>query len=114
MIPSARQGEVWDAVMGPVGGREQDGFRPVLVISTDEFSEGPLDLAHVVPFTRTHITAFDVEVSPPQGGLAATSWALPHHARSISRARLKRKRGLVSSATLGEVEKVLRLLTRVD
>ena len=114
MIPNARQGEVWDAVMGPVVGREQDGFRPVLVISIDEFSEGPLGLVHVVPFTRTHVTAFDVEVTPPQGGLTARSWALPHHVRSISRLRLKRRRGMVSLETLAEVEKVLRVITRVD
>ena len=114
MTPRAIQGQVWDAVLGPVVGREQDGFRPVLIISEDAFGAGPLELAHVVPFTRTHVTAFDVEVEPPQGGLSSTSWALPHQARSISRQRLKRLRGAVSEETLLRVNEVLRIITRVD
>ena len=114
MSQPVRQGEVWDAFMGPSVGREQDGFRPVIVISADEFNAGPRELALVVPVTRRHVTAGDVRLLPPEGGVTAESWALPYQVRSISHGRLKRRRGMVSGETLEHVAQVLRVITRVD
>jgi mRNA interferase MazF len=114
MRPVASQGEVWDAVMGPAVGREQDGFRPVIVVSADEFNAGPRELALVVPITSRHVTTGDVAINPPEGGLESQSWALPYQVRSVSHRRLKRLRGSVSDETLRSVHAVLGVLMRVD
>ena len=38
------RGEVWSVDLDPVRGHEQAGTRPALVVSVDEFNEGPADL----------------------------------------------------------------------
>lgn len=112
MIEPAKQGEVWDCYLGEVRGREQDGRRPCLVISVDELSAGPGDLAIVVPLTRTHRVATEVRVDPPNGGLQSTSYALPYQVRAISRERLKKRRGTVSTDLVRAVIANVHLLTR--
>lgn len=111
-MPEAKQGEVWDCYLGPIRGREQDGRRPCLVVSVDQLGTGPGDLAIIVPLTRTSRVPIEVPINPPEGGLEATSYALPYQVRAISRERLKRRRGTVSHATLGAVLANLHLLTR--
>ena len=112
MNPAARQGEIWDCYLGPTRGREQDGRRPCLVISVDELGTGPGDVAIIVPLTRTHRVATEVQISPPDGGLVDTSYALPYQVRAISRERLKHRRGTVSLAALHAVVANVHLLTR--
>ena len=113
MIQPARQGEVWDAYLGPMRGREQEGRRPCLVISVDELGAGPGDLAIVVPLTRTHRVSTEVQINPPEGGLQDISYALPYQIRAISRERLRRHRGTVSASTLTAVITNVHLLTRL-
>ena len=49
VIPA--RGEIWLADLAPTRGREQSGLRPVLILSIDDFNEGPADLVIVVPKT---------------------------------------------------------------
>jgi len=112
MTPSAKQGDVWDCYLGEIRGREQDGRRPCVVISVDELGTGPGDLAIVVPLTRTYRVPTEIQIEPPDGGLDATSYALPYQVRAISRERLKRHRGTVSAATLRAIIANVHLLTR--
>jgi mRNA interferase MazF len=113
-VPGARQGEVWDANLSPVVGHEQAGLRPCVVISIDSFGTGPSDLAIVVPVTTKTKTRLDVAIHPPEGGLDATSYALPYQLRTISRERLVRRRGTVSIAALTDIVRRARVLIRVD
>ncbi len=103
-MPTLRQGEVWVAELDPTRGREQAGTRPVLVVSVDEFNDGPADLVVAVPFTRTDRgVALHVRVEPPEGGLSATSFAMCEAVRSISKQRLKNRWGSVSQATMDSI-----------
>ncbi|MEP7355119.1 MAG: type II toxin-antitoxin system PemK/MazF family toxin [Acidobacteriota bacterium] len=105
------RGEIWDVDLDPVRGREQAGRRPALIASVDPFNEGPADLVIVIPLTRTdRRIRWHVPVNPPEGGLAAVSYIKCEDVRSISKARLARKRGGVSSDTMQAVEDRLRIL----
>jgi mRNA interferase MazF len=111
-MPKAGQGEVWDCYLGPIRRREQDGRRPCLIVSVDQLGTGPGELAIIVPLTRTSRVPTEIKIDPPEGGLEATSYALPYQVRAISRERLKRHRGNVSHATLSAVIANVHLLTR--
>lgn len=95
----------------PTKGHEQAGRRPALVISVDTFNSGPAELVIVLPITskskgiRSH-----VEVNPPEAGLTVKSFIKCEDVRSVAKERLSRRRGSVSSQTMGAVEYRLRVL----
>lgn len=105
------RGEIWMANLDPVRVHEQSGVRPCLIVSDDSFNAGPAGLVIVLPVTskeknvRSH-----VEVHGGEGGLRQRSFIKCEDVRSISKERLSRRLGLISSATLEAVEDVLRIL----
>jgi mRNA interferase MazF len=104
-----RRGEVFDADLAPVEGHEQGGRRPVLVVSVDPFNAGPSELVAIVPVTRRDRgIASHLRLVAAEGGLTADSVILCDQPRTISRTRLRRRRGAVAPATLTAVEAVLR------
>lgn len=112
-VPAAGQGEVWDVDLDPIEGHEQAGRRPCLVVSVDAIGKGASDLAIVVPITRSnHVPSLNVEIGPPEGGLTEVSYAMPYQVRTISRTRLKHKRGWVNDETLTKVIRLVNLLIR--
>ena len=109
--PGPVRGEVWDIIPDPVIGHEQAGTRPAQIVSVDLFNEGPAELVVVAPLTRTaRKVRWHVPVSPPEGGLVAESYLQCESLRSVSKRRLKRRRGRVSEVTLEQVEDRLRIL----
>jgi mRNA interferase MazF len=111
-VPTAAQGDVWDARLDPVEGHEQAGRRPCLVVSVDALGRGPAELAIVVPISRSNYNkTLDVGIEPPEGGLTDTSYAMPYHVRAISRSRLETRRGAVTDETLRKVIRFVNLLT---
>lgn len=109
------RGEIWLADLETGRGHEQAGQRPVLVVSDDSFNAGLSSLVMVVPLTSKaakskHIPAH-ILVNPPEGGLKTPSIILCDQLRTISKSRLgKAPWGVVSTATLKEVETALRVL----
>ncbi len=109
--PEPLRGDVWDLDLDPIQGREQAGSRPALILSVDLFNEGPADLVVIVPLTRTQRNVrWHVSVRPLEGGLAAESYIQCENVGSVSKLRLKRRRGRVSPATLEKVEDRIRIL----
>lgn len=105
------RGEVWDADLDPARGREQKGSRPVLVISDSRFNNSEADLVIVIPFTRRKTgIPYQVPVEPPEGGLDARSYAICEQIRSISKNRLREKRGFISPETISAVEDRISIL----
>src|SRR5690349_6251503 len=99
------RGEVWDVNLDPVVGHEQAGSRPALILSVDLFNEGPADLLVVAPITRTNRRIrWHVAIAASEGGLASDSYIQCENLRSISKQRLRRKRGRVAEDTLEQVE----------
>ena len=109
------RGEVWLADLAIGQGHEQSGQRPVLVVSDDGFNAGLSGLVMVVPLTSKLVKSKSipahVRVHPPEGGLKTPSVILCDQLRSVSKDRLgQHSWGTVSTATLAEVEIVLRVL----
>lgn len=110
-MPDPMRGEAWDFDLNPVVGQEQAGVRPALILSVDLFNAGPAELAVVVPLTRTQRNfRWHVRVRPPEAGVVAESFVQCENVRSVSKHRLKRRRGKVSSETLAQVEDRIRIL----
>lgn len=105
------RGEIWDVSFDPTVGREQAGARAALIVSVDLFNEGPAELVVAIPVTRMRRgVRWHVRIARPEGGLVAESFIQCENVRSISKARLKRRRGRVSEATIQEIEDRLRIL----
>jgi mRNA interferase MazF len=109
-----QRGEIWQADLDPTRGREQQGRRPVLVVSTDRFTQGPAELVVIIPITsKGKGIPWHVKIDPPEGGLKTSSHAMCEMIRSVSRNRLSRRYGQVSDATLKQIEQRLRILLEV-
>jgi mRNA interferase MazF len=113
MMPAQpSRGQVWLADLNPTRGHEQAGQRPVLIVSTNAFNQGPADLVFALPLTRTHRgIPLHIPVDPPEGGLTARSYVLCDAIRSISKDRLgPGPWGMLSREMMAQVENWLRLL----
>lgn len=105
------RGDVWSLNLDPALGREQSGTRPALVVSVDRFNHGPAGLVVVLPITsKDKKQPMHVALQPPDGGLPMLSFVKCEDIRSVSKARLKQFRGVVSGPAMNEVEKRLRIL----
>jgi mRNA interferase MazF len=106
------RGEIWNANLDPTRGSEQAGRRPVLVVSTDRFNDGPAELVVVLPITsKAKGIPWHVAVAPGiSTGLRTESYAMVEAIRCISRERLAKRLGDVADTTMGEVERRLRIL----
>lgn len=110
MTQPARK-EVWLVRLDPTTGREQAGTRPALIVSDDSFNQGFADLVFIIPITskakpiRSHIPLL-----PPDGGLNLPSFIMCEAMRSVSKQRLIKRLGIISTKTMTEVEDRLRIL----
>ena len=108
---SLSRGDVIVVNFDPTIGHEQGGKRPALVISADQFNKAPAGLIVVLPITGTdrNIPAH-IQVAAPEGGLTKPSVVMADQIRTISRQRIDRQLGTVSSTTMDQVEKRVRLI----
>lgn len=95
----------------PTRGSEQAKSRPFAIVSVDQLNRSPLGLSLTVPLTRTDFSnALHVEITPPEGGLRETSFAMPEQLRVLSQERITRRLGALRGATLAELLRRCRLL----
>jgi mRNA interferase MazF len=110
------QGEIWLFDPDPTIGNEiGKKIRPCLIVSSNSWNKIRSGLVIVVPLTSvkkdimTHI-----QINPPEGGLNVVSYALCEQIRSISKERLKKRIGLVSRSTLGQIRSWILDLTKIE
>jgi mRNA interferase MazF len=110
---AVQQGEVWLADLNPVVGREQRGFRPVVILSGNMLNSH-LPLVFAAPLTTRvkHFKGNPVILPDSENGLAAPSELLVFHFRSLSRERLVEKIGSVRPALITKAIKTLNDLLR--
>ena len=110
-MPEPSRGEIWNGDLDPTRGREQAGKRPVLVVSTDGFNHGPAELVVILPITsKEKGIPWHFSLKAGEGGLARNSFVMCEAIRCVARERLVKRLGLVSPATLHQVELRLRML----
>ena len=102
------QGEIWQARLSPVQGREQDGARPVLIISGSLLNVKN-DIVIVCPLTsklKRYHENLRLEHSI-QNGFDKTSEVLTRQIHTISKTLLCKKVGSVPIVNVKKVHKTL-------
>ena len=103
-----KQKEIWLADLNPVKGSEQEGFRPIVIISGNMLN-AYLPIVISCPLT-TKIKKMkgNVVLEPyEQNGLSQRSEILIFHIRSISKERLVKKLGVIFESQLVELKQGL-------
>jgi len=109
-----RRGDVYVATLAPRSGSEQQGTRPVIVVSHDGFNQAPgWRSIIVVPVSTSSAQAARGPTAVPlpkgAGGLRAESVALCHQVTTLDRAKLTKRLGGLPDALLAEVGEGLKL-----
>lgn len=108
-----QQGDVYWTDPDPTRGSEQSKPRPFAIVSVDPLNRAALSLSLAVPFTRTDFgSPLHLKVPASEGGLKATSFAMPEQLRAVSHERLGRRLGSLRPKTLDELLKRCRVLLR--
>jgi len=100
-----KQGEIWYANLNPIKGQEQSGVRPVVIISGNLLNSY-LNIVICCPLT-TKIKNYkgNVVLQPnATNKLKQASEILTFHIRSISKQRLTKKVGEISSSEMNKIK----------
>jgi mRNA interferase MazF len=107
-----QRGEIYMVNLNPVQGREQAGYRPVMVLSVDAINRLPLIVIVVVGTKGENLTRdypTNVRVSPRESGLPLETVFLCFQIRSLDPARFHgRAAGKVSGQILEKIEAAVR------
>jgi mRNA interferase MazF len=102
------QCEIWYADLNPVRGSEQQGFRPVVIVSGNMLNQY-LPVVIVCPLTsKIKNYKGNIIIEPDEkNGLTELSEIMIFHIRSISKERLVRKIGEISGGELAVLKQGL-------
>lgn len=107
-----KRGDVFDARLSPTEGSEQDGVRPVVIVSRDAINNNSTVIV-VVPLTKAanvqRTYPNNVSIAKGEGGLTFDSVLLGGQVRAIAKSRLLRQRGALSSETMQRIDRALRI-----
>ena len=103
-----KRGDVYWATLAPRSGAEQQGTRPVIVVSHDGFNQSPTwRSVIVVPVSTSASQARRGPTAVPlpagSGGLAKDSVALCHQVTTLDRSKLSTYAGTLSDSLLAQV-----------
>ena len=104
-----KRGELYYANLSPVVGSEQGGVRPVLVVQNDignRYSPTVIVAAVTSRLTKAKLPTH-IELSADTYGLDKDSVVLLEQIRTIDKARLLNKIGVLDSVRLSEVNKAI-------
>ncbi|WP_069789346.1 type II toxin-antitoxin system PemK/MazF family toxin [Cyanobacterium sp. IPPAS B-1200] len=105
---SVKRGEIYFVNLNPVQGKEQSGYRPVLILSIDTINKLPLVVTVIVGTKGENITQnflTNVRVSTEESGLPLETVFLCFQIRSLDSSRFTQKpAGKLSVAKMQEVE----------
>ncbi len=104
-----KRGEVWLANWNPGRGSEQRGIRPALVIQNDIGNEkAPTTIVAAIS-SSVKLYPMNVLIEPPEGGLTQPSIVKTSQILTISKERLERRLGNLSSQKMKEVDQAIKL-----
>lgn len=114
-----KRGDVFWAELAPRSGAEQQGRRPVIVVSNDGFNMMPAwRSVIVVPVSTSESQArrgpTAVALPSGAGGLTRASVALCHQVTTLDRAKLAEHVGILSATVLATVDGGLRAALDLD
>jgi len=107
-----KRGDVFDARLNPTEGSEQAGIRPVVIVSRDAINKNS-SVVVVAPLTKAaniqRNYPNNVTIATGEGGLTFESVLLGGQVRAVSKSRLLRQRGTLSSEIMQQVDRALRI-----
>lgn len=107
-----KRGDVFDARLNPTEGSEQAGVRPIVIVSRDAINKNSSVIV-VVPLTKAanvkRSYPNNVTIAKGEGGLTFKSVLLGGQIRAISKLRLLRQRGTLSTEIMQQVDRALRI-----
>jgi mRNA interferase MazF len=108
-----KRGEVYWADLAPRSGSEQQGRRPVVIVSHDTFNEAKnWKSIIVVPLSTSFAQSLRgpsvVPVSKGVGGLPKDSVAVCHQVTTLDRQKLSQRIGQLRSDVLSKIESGLK------
>ena len=103
-----RQKEIWYADLNPTKGNEQSGYRPIVIISGNLLNTY-LKVIIACPLTsKIKNYKGNLIIEPNEtNGLETKSEVLTFHVRSVSKARLVRKIGVITDFELKTIKTCL-------
>jgi len=114
-----KRGDVYIADLAPRSGSEQQGRRPVIIVSHDGFNQAQgWRSIIVVPIStsttqaKRGVTA--IEIPQGEGGLRQTRVALCHQVTTLDRAKLTKRLGSLSGPHLNQIEAGLKAAMDMD
>jgi mRNA interferase MazF len=96
------RGEIRWADLSPVRGREQEGLRPVLILSHDVFNERSGTVIAMAVTSRPQRAGFPLTLELKSRGLPKRSWVKTNQIRTLSVERVRKKIGAASSDALSQ------------
>lgn len=104
-----KRGEVYWAMLAPRSGSEQQGRRPVIIVSRDSFNRVPNWRSVIVVPVSTSGSQADrgptaVLLPAKSAGLKKTSIALCHQLTTLDRAKLEKRIGVLSQDLMQQVD----------
>jgi mRNA interferase MazF len=114
-----KRGDVYWADLAPRSGSEQQGRRPVIVVSHDGFNQAQGWRSIIVVPVSTSATQSSrgpTAIALPKGvgGLTKPSAALCHQVTTLDRAKLTQRLGALSPALLEGIEEGLKAALDLD
>jgi mRNA interferase MazF len=94
------RGEIYWADLDPVRGREQAGFRPVLILSNDLFNRRSGTVIAMAVTSQPQRAGFPLTFSLPEDKLSRPSWVKISQIRTISIERLGKRMGSLEKEDL--------------
>lgn len=101
--PPIRRGEIYWADLNPIRGREQAGFRPVLVLSQDIFNRRSETVIAFAITSQPQRAGFPLALELPANALPKPSWVKISQVRTISIERLGKRISVVEPEELNRI-----------
>jgi mRNA interferase MazF len=109
-----KRGEVYWASLSPRSGSEQQGTRPVIIVSHDGFNQTPSWRSVIVVPVSTSLTQARrgptvVPLPAGSGGIPKDNIALCHQVTTLDRSKLTSQVGELSEALLDDIGEALKV-----
>ena len=103
------RGEVWIVNWNPSRGSEQAGRRPALVIQNDIGNEKAATTIVAAISSSIRIYPMNVKLDPPDGGLERPSIVKTSQLLTVSKKRLEKRLGRVTTKKMEEINRAIKL-----
>ncbi|SLM31438.1 mRNA interferase MazF [Desulfamplus magnetovallimortis] len=109
MINFPLRSEIWIVNWNPSRGSEQAGKRPALIIQNNIGNEKAATTIVAAISTPVKNYPMNVILEPPEGGLHERSMVKTSQILTISKERLEKRLGIISSEKMAEVNAAIKL-----